>query len=73
MNRELNEPPFSGPGWKGVPERDFFMAHVDEAIRHLGEAARIAEGSDLPYVLDMVRDAIDCAAGAREDVAIKGW
>ena len=73
MVYKLNEPPFSGPGWKGVPERDFFLTHIDEAIRHLGEAFRLAEAADLPYVLDMVGDAIDCAADARDDVVIKGW
>ena len=72
MNRELNEPPFSGPGWK-VSERDIFLAHIDEAIGHLGEAFRLAEAADLPYVLDMVGDAIDCAADARDDVVVRGW
>ena len=73
MNRELNEPPFSGPGWKVSAERDFFLAHLEEASRHLGEAFRLAEGLSVPYVQRMIGDAMDLANEARGDVVAKGW
>lgn len=59
--------------WTTDRERDFFLIYIDEAIRNLGAAARLAESADLPYVLNMVHDALDCAADARDDVVIKGW
>ena len=71
MNRELNEPPFTGPGWER--DRDFFLIHTEEAILSLGHAFRLAESADLPYVREMIGDAIDCVADARDDVVIKGW
>lgn len=56
-----------------MSDRELFLHHADEAVRHLGEAFRLAEGADLPYVREMVGDAIDCVEGARGDVVVKGW
>lgn len=56
-----------------MSDRELFLHHTEEAARHLGEAFRLAEGADLPYVRDMVGDAIDCAEGAHDDVVVKGW
>ena len=56
-----------------MSDRELFLNHVQDAIDHLGAAFRLASNASLPYVEDMVGDALDLLSEVHGDVVVKGW
>jgi hypothetical protein len=53
-------------------DKELFLHHTQEAIDHLAVAYRIVDNATIPYVADMLFDAMCVIDEAFKDVSIKG-
>lgn len=56
----------------GMSEKFEVLNHCDDAIHSMKEAFRILAGTDIPYVMDMLIDAIHTVEQVAGDVLVKG-